>query len=622
MKAKALLSVPATAFVAALLAFGCSEATSAENAARPAGKPALDPPTTVALGVSWLIKGDADKDAVVTLEYREVTDDNDAKWQKAWPLLRAEDGNAPKHIKSARSYFFKVGVPRGTWRFAGSVWNLEPDTEYELRLRLKDPDGGKAEEVLRASTRAVPPRVGGGRELYVVPGNGGGSGTKADPFKGLKAAQKNAQPGDTFYLLPGVYKGVFEITKSGEAGKPIVWRAAPLDKGGKLDKNGKPEEVILDSGGAGSVVVANTSDFVTLDGLTIRNGRMGIQANGAGDLTVRWCRILKVRNGIYAKHPRAHPVQNFYVADNYIEGPSVWPRSKGIEDTGGIDLAGQGHVVCHNRIKGVADGMSVCRSPKNFAMDFYENEISECTDDGIEADYSNYNVRVYRNRLTNVYQAISCQPARGGPVYIFRNAIYNVGGNAETFKLHNYTSGVLIVHNSSFKKGTTLHVGTRETAHNVHFYNNLFTGKGKGKGLAVNFGQPLENCSFDYNGIVGTGFNGYMRWNRGPWLSLKKLRKEGPVQKHGFYFPLEKNNIHASGLQPPEKVAEKFPPEKNDQRLKDGSPAVDKGLPMPGFNDGFKGKAPDLGAYELGDPLPHYGPRPDPARTKKTDKKG
>jgi len=39
-------------------------------------------------------------------------------------------------------------------------------------------------------------------------------------------------------------------------------------------------------------------------------------------------------------------------------------------------------------------------------------------------------------------------------------------------------------------------------------------------------------------------------------------------------------------------------------------PAVDAGLILPNINDGFAGTAPDLGAYELGQPLPSYGPRP------------
>ena len=42
-----------------------------------------------------------------------------------------------------------------------------------------------------------------------------------------------------------------------------------------------------------------------------------------------------------------------------------------------------------------------------------------------------------------------------------------------------------------------------------------------------------------------------------------------------------------------------------------GAMTIDAGEVLPGFNDGFKGKAPDLGAYELGEELPHYGPRPE-----------
>ena len=55
-----------------------------------------------------------------------------------------------------------------------------------------------------------------------------------------------------------------------------------------------------------------------------------------------------------------------------------------------------------------------------------------------------------------------------------------------------------------------------------------------------------------------------------------------------------------------------------DLRLKDGAGPIDKGVLLPGINDAFTGDAPDLGAHERGQPLPHYGPRaktwPAPAR--------
>jgi hypothetical protein len=46
-----------------------------------------------------------------------------------------------------------------------------------------------------------------------------------------------------------------------------------------------------------------------------------------------------------------------------------------------------------------------------------------------------------------------------------------------------------------------------------------------------------------------------------------------------------------------------------DFRLKPGTPAVDAGTVVPNISEPFHGKAPDLGPIELGDPMPHYGPR-------------
>jgi hypothetical protein len=43
--------------------------------------------------------------------------------------------------------------------------------------------------------------------------------------------------------------------------------------------------------------------------------------------------------------------------------------------------------------------------------------------------------------------------------------------------------------------------------------------------------------------------------------------------------------------------------------LKAGGKAIDAGLRLSNVNDNFTGKAPDLGAYELGRPIPVYGPR-------------
>jgi hypothetical protein len=47
-----------------------------------------------------------------------------------------------------------------------------------------------------------------------------------------------------------------------------------------------------------------------------------------------------------------------------------------------------------------------------------------------------------------------------------------------------------------------------------------------------------------------------------------------------------------------------------DFRLRPGAAAVDRGVAVPNITDGFAGRTPDLGAIELGQMPPHYGPRP------------
>ncbi len=46
-----------------------------------------------------------------------------------------------------------------------------------------------------------------------------------------------------------------------------------------------------------------------------------------------------------------------------------------------------------------------------------------------------------------------------------------------------------------------------------------------------------------------------------------------------------------------------------DFRLKANAAAVDRGTVLPNVTDRFAGKAPDLGALEVGQPVPQYGPR-------------
>jgi hypothetical protein len=46
-----------------------------------------------------------------------------------------------------------------------------------------------------------------------------------------------------------------------------------------------------------------------------------------------------------------------------------------------------------------------------------------------------------------------------------------------------------------------------------------------------------------------------------------------------------------------------------DLRLRPDAKAVDRGVRLPNINDDLTGQAPDLGAHEVGQARPQYGPR-------------
>src|SRR5678815_4603993 len=99
------------------------------------------------------ITGDANRNATVTAAFRKA---GAGEWRTALPLLRI--GGERIYAESR----VDVVLPP---MFAGSVLDLEPDTSYEVRLLLSDPDGvsGETRRVLTVRTRAEPMPAAAGR---------------------------------------------------------------------------------------------------------------------------------------------------------------------------------------------------------------------------------------------------------------------------------------------------------------------------------------------------------------------------------------------------------------------------------------------------------------------------
>lgn len=563
----------------------------AANRSEP-GEPTIEPATFHSLGVRWPVRGDRNGNAVITVQYRRR---GDTEWKGALPLFRTDPEAVSDDNRVA-----------GGWLFAGSIVDLAPEAEYEVALSLIDADGGGTQRVLLMRTAGEPHEPAGMRVRHVVPagtGPGGpGTGTVENPFRGILAAEGAAAPGDLFLLHAGVYaEGQVTIQRHGAPGRPIIYRGAG------------DGETILDGGGRPRLINADRVKHVWFEQLTMRNAEYLFVGHRGSHFIIRRCRLDVTRTGITAINGGYEESRGFVITDNVIRGPATWPRSRGIEGINGIEITGAGHVIAYNRLQDLGDGIHGHGAGGLSASDIHNNDIEVATDDGIEADYADTNVRVYRNRVANVYSGISAQPSNGGPLYIFRNVIYNA--LYSPFKLHNDTSGVLIFHNTSVVATLPWRIETGgETVSYVVTRNNLLLGGGA---PALYSKGKMIRCDFDGDGYgwpgaggVGALLGGFALWNDAVYPSADAARRSGALYARRGAIVLNPKGNFASGIERPGSEGTRFPTAGIDFRLSPGSLAVDAGIALPNFNDGFAGPAPDLGCCELGGALPHYGPRP------------
>ena len=84
--------------------------------------------------------------------------------------------------------------------FAGSIFNIEPGTDYEVRIPLHDPDGGEADKTVTVRTREVPEFPKSLRTLHVWPHL---ERNKQNSFTNFIDAVKELKPGDLVFIHKG-----------------------------------------------------------------------------------------------------------------------------------------------------------------------------------------------------------------------------------------------------------------------------------------------------------------------------------------------------------------------------------------------------------------------------------
>jgi hypothetical protein len=614
-----------------------------------------EPPTLISLGFEWQIDGDDNRNAEVAVFYRKM---GDKEWKRGLPLLRLQ---REPTIIGPMSYT----APN---MFAGSIFDLSEDTEYECRFVLSDPDGvsGKSEYVVTVRTRSEPKPFPGGRVYHVYPG--GYKGPKETPaFTGLGAAYfmgashtdnyntfpPRVKPGDTILVHAGLYKdNRFSYAQGGDAG------TAPSDGTFFLTQSGTPDkpiaikaagdgEVIFDGDGAHNLFNVMAANYNYFEGLTIRNTDIAFLAGlknitGSSGLTVKRCRFESIGRGIYTDWSGS---KDFYIADNTFIGRNrsdvlmgwigaTWKNLPGFPNRMlseyAVKVYGSGHVVAYNYVANFHDGIdhatygdpdgtpNPIRERLPVSIDFYNNDITNVDDNCIEADGAAHNIRVFRNRCFNdAHRALSTQPVFGGPAYFIRNVVYHIPeGGALKFTFG--SSGILAYHNTLIAPARWM----LSAVSNLHFRNNLILGRSEVPEIFT-VDTFTNYSSSDYNGFRPNEDADFsFMWNSPPfatradYTSKREERKFKTLQayseatgqdKHSILIDYDVfQNVSAPDPSNPQTI---YKPEAFDFRLRTGSAAVDAGIRLPNINDDFTGRAPDLGAYESGQPLPHYGPR-------------
>jgi hypothetical protein len=505
------------------------------------------------LGLYWKPEGGSAQRAV-KVRYRKKGEE---AWREALPLWF--DPNPHD----------KEGAVHGE-EYRGSIVYLEPATAYEVKLSLQ----GGAEKILRAATRS-------------------------DQFKIAKRVE-----------LPSSVQESYKITEGGSAETGYVLyeaaQGAEWDGGGTL-----PQQVEIQA------------SYVIVKGLTLKNAKTnGIVLGNVHDVVLDGCDISgwgetgadgqakNLNAAIYAKSPDLEriTVQNCRLHHPRSDSNS-WAQerpgtgSKHPQGPQGIVFFGGkgGHVIRFNRIYSdlehmFNDGMG---ETHNFGYsgflvrdsDVHDNFVSHCWDDGLEIEGADMNIRVWNNYIDMTYGALGAAAPSLGPVYFFRN-VYGVSRKHEGSAPNDYRGHYLVKlgnENPKFTKGKMF------IFHNTTLQPPPFEGfsdlsSGAQSGIVFTSERKLQENITSRNNLL------YMR-KPGDWAICDTQKTPSNDFDYDMYDgkTLFKEGSEAHGV----KATPKFQKTADGrQALVPGTPGHDAGARLPNFNDGFAGKAPDIGAVE------------------------
>ena len=451
--------------------------------------------------------------------------------------------------------------------------------------------------------------------------------------------------------------------KGGTQAEPLVITEGGRPDGYVLYEGAADEPTIIDVANRSDFCVDVRASFVIVRGLTLKNAkRDGIRIGKVHDVVVERCDI----SGWGRRGPSGYGLQDggitcsgkqrsrrLIIQRNRIHDPrwnaNAWDSKGEAKSSGGyhpygpqgmmcIDTGGN-HVIRYNEVTGdddhcYNDGIGGGRNFSTLGFpgrdsDVYGNIVTHCKDDALEIEGGGCNVRVWGNHIDRTMSGIATATVAVGPLYVFRNvfarsrwtpypdgntdALFHYSARAAGGANRGFFSKVSQDKNDSGRqywfhntmlqppppKGRTVTLGARWGVHVVGAfrsppatcgvydyvsYNNIWhvahtadRDSSDYHSIEVKNDSPTNTFDYDlYNGKIIGGYEG--------------------VEAHG----IRGVPVYAEGHGPTAEGIGRY-------HLAPTSPGFDAGKRLPNFNDGFNGKAPDIGAHESGAPPMRFG---------------
>jgi len=308
----------------------------------------------------------------------------------------------------------------------------------------------------------------------------------------------------------------------------------------------------------------------------------GVDVVNSRNIVIRGCTFEAMRTGVGLRKPLTRDclVERCTFRDSGIWS---WPwkacKAHDVEGSAISVRGGAGNVARFNTISGFFNGIDAStwgdleNESLNRDLDIHDNRFSEIGDDPLEPEGACMNVRFWNNQTRDTLQGISLAPITVGPVYVVRDRYVNFKQGA--VKLSVDSKGVVYLYHAL---GWTDRDDSCATSvcgpwDNMHFRNCILRAR---KYAVEDAREHPIGCSFDYCDLFAPRMP-FVKWSGKRYDRLEEL----PAPTFGRHL-LYVEPYTSAGPSP--------------QSL---APAlIDAGIVLPGINDDFKGKAPDIGPDE------------------------